>query len=70
MRYSADKRINEAVKRLIKTGQWFVKSKNNHLRVENIETRQCFTVPGRPSDHRAVQNWFHQVRRAGIPVSL
>lgn len=70
MRYSTDKRIHEAVKGLVKTGQWFVKSTKRHTRIENTETRQCFTVPQTPSDHRAVHNWFHQVRRAGITVSL
>lgn len=69
MRFSRDKTVNDAVKRLLKGG-WFVKSSNRHVRIENSVTGDVITVPGSPSCRRAVQNWLHQIKnRYGIEIA-
>lgn len=62
-RYSRYRTIDRAVHSLLSTGAWIVKSTKRHVRLENISSKLCLTVPGTPSDHRATQNWLHQVRR-------
>lgn len=69
MRYSKDKRIDAVVRKLLREG-WSVKSAKRHLRLENEVTRDCITVPGSPSDHRATQNWLHQLKNQhGVVLS-
>lgn len=65
-RYSRCKIIDAIVRNLLKTGEWAVKSKNRHYRLENEKTKLCITVPGSPSDHRSTQNWIHQLKRLGV----
>ena len=64
---SKDKAIDAVVRRLLKTGEWVVKQ-GRHVRVENVTSRRCITVPRTPSDHRAAQNWLSQVRNLGVQV--
>ena len=63
MRYSTDQRIARAVEVLLKLG-WVSKGKRRHLRLQDPVTGAVITVPGTPSDYRAVENWFAQVKRS------
>lgn len=63
MRYSKDKTINDVVRQLLK-GEWKIKSNNRHLRLCNSVTNEVLTVPGSPSDKRAVMNWISQVKNS------
>lgn len=63
--YSKDKVINRVVLTLIKSGDWQVKQ-GRHVRLENRASHLCITVPRTPSDHRATQNWLHQIKHLGI----
>lgn len=63
MKYSASKVINAVAVRLVKSGEWELKSHNRHARLRNVKTNQVLTVPNTPSDTRAEQNWLHQIRR-------
>lgn len=68
--YSKDKIINKVVKNLIASGDGVLKHRNRHCRVEHLSTKLCITVPRTPSDHRAVQNWLHQIKRLGVKPTL
>lgn len=68
MKYSRNLNIDATARKLLKTGQWFLKANKCHARLENIDTHQCITVPYSPSDHRAEKNWFAQLRRMGVKV--
>lgn len=61
MRYSRDATINKTVEELLKSG-WVIKSRSRHLRIVEPNLKLTITVPGTPSDRRAVQNWLHQAR--------
>ncbi|WKZ86260.1 type II toxin-antitoxin system HicA family toxin [Ralstonia pickettii] len=61
-RYSRDRVIDKVCRLLVKQG-WVEKSNNRHLRLADPTGKMVVTVPGSPSDHRAVQNWLHQLRR-------
>jgi len=63
--YSKDKVIDGLVRQLLKSGEWVVKQ-GRHVRIEHASTHLCITVPRTPSDHRAAQNWLHQVKRSGV----
>lgn len=62
MRYSKDARISDKVAELLKDG-WVIKHWSRHLRITEPKLKLTLTVPGSPSDHRAVQNWLHQIRK-------
>lgn len=64
-RYSKDRVIDNVCRLLIKQG-WVTKSSNRHVRLADPTGKKVVTVPGSPSDHRAVQNWLHQLRRMAV----
>lgn len=66
MKYSRCKEIHVLVKEMIRTGQWVVKSKSSHLKLVNETANKMLTVPQTPSDHRAVLNFYADVKRAGF----
>lgn len=63
MTYSRDRDIDEKVKALVRAG-WHVWRGARHYRLQHPANGFVLTVPGTPSDRRAVQNWFSQFRRA------
>ena len=62
-RYSKSPEIDAKVKELVHDG-WRVFRGGAHYRVVHPEGKYTLTVPGTPGDHRTVQNWFAQYRRA------
>jgi hypothetical protein len=63
MLYSKDRTINDVVRELLR-GDWALKSRNKHIRIENRVTHDVITVPFSPSCPRTVQNWLHQVKKS------
>ncbi len=63
MKYSKNRTINTACDRLVRSGEWAVKSTNRHCRLQHVRSGHVLTVPFSPGDHRAELNWLSQVRR-------
>ena len=61
MRISRDSTIEREARRLQKAG-WSVVRGSKHVKLRS-PANQMITAPGSPSDHRAAQNFIHQVRR-------
>jgi hypothetical protein len=54
MKYTNDKDLNLYLKKLIRTGNWEVKSKNRHLKVVHIASNKSITVPTSPSSEHSL----------------
>ena len=63
MKYSKNRAINAVCDRLVRSGEWVLKSANRHVRLQNTRSDHVLTVPFSPSDFRAERNWLSQVRR-------
>jgi hypothetical protein len=61
MKFSSDKQIAVLVRSLVRQG-WAYQSKGRHGKIIS-PTGKKFPVPSTPSDHRAFQNFKHDLRR-------
>jgi len=62
MKYSANKRVDELVRQLIKKG-WEFRWGGKHGRLKPPHGMPILTVPSTPSDRRAFANFKGDVRR-------
>lgn len=65
MRYSTNKDINDLIRAMLKEG-WIVKSINRHIKLWHDQSKQTLFAPVSPSDNRAKQNFYADVRRTGF----
>lgn len=63
MKYCASKDFNVLVKQLVRMG-WAFRRGAKHGRLISPDGGPALTVPGSPSDHRALQNFRRDVRHA------
>jgi len=63
MKYCASKDLNNLVKQLVRMG-WSFSRGSRHGRLSSPDGGPVLTVPGSPSDHRTLQNFRSDVRRA------
>lgn len=62
MRISKSREIEDKVRELLRQG-WVMWRGSKHLRIQHPNGFQTI-VPGSPSDHRAVQNFYAEIKRA------
>lgn len=65
MKCSTNKDINNLIRAMLKVG-WIVKSVNRHIKLWHEERRLTLFAPVSPSDNRAKQNFYADVRRTGF----
>lgn len=63
MKYSNNRTINTVCDRLVRSGEWVLKSSKRHCRLQSTSSGHVLTVPTSPSDFRAERNWLSQIRR-------
>lgn len=68
-RYSASKRINAIVHRMLKAG-WSALGRKSHPRIKSPDGKLTLTIPSSPSDWRSELNWISQARNSGVAREL
>ena len=63
MKYSNNQTIDAVCDRLVRSGEWVLKSSKRHCRLQHALSGHVLTVPMSPSDFRAERNWLSQIRR-------
>jgi hypothetical protein len=61
MKFSSDKRIALLVRNLIRQG-WAYQNKGRHGKIISPNGKK-FPVPSTPSDHRAFENFKHDIKK-------
>ena len=68
-KYSASKRINTIVHRLLRAG-WLALARKSHPRIKSPDGKIVLTIPSSPSDWRSELNWISQARNSGVDREL
>lgn len=61
-KYSSNKDLNKFIRQLVGQG-WVYVRRRKHGRLTSPAKRLTTTVPGSPSDHRAVMNFKKDIQR-------